>query len=173
MPSPVPCGAGRWITLGVMLQFASEIERRWFPVSCGDNSRRDDARCKRGGHARKSRTKRGIVSERFYSGRRDGYVTVRDGVPGAAKRPLEPRSVLFKRGEKGFASPGDGSAQIALTILADALGDETSAIRTHEYFSRRVVAQFPDCWTISRSRVLAYVNLIEHEKRAGFGASET
>ena len=112
------------------------------------------------------------MPERFYSGRRDGQVTVRDGIRGATKRPLEPRSVLFKRGEKGFASPGDTSAQIALTILADALGDEASAIKTHEYFSRRVVAQFPDRWTISRSRVLAYVNLIEYEKCAGMGQSD-
>lgn len=107
------------------------------------------------------------MTERFYSGRRDGQVTVREGFRGAEKRPLEPRSVLFKRGEKGFASPGDGSAQIALTILADALGDEASALKTHEYFSRRVVAQFPDRWTISRTRVLAYVNMIEREKHAG------
>jgi hypothetical protein len=94
-------------------------------------------------------------------------VTVRDGLRGATERPLEPRSVLFKRGEKGFApSRGSECSQIALTILADALGDEASAIKTHEYFGRRVVALFPDRWTISRSRVLAYVNLIEHEKRA-------
>jgi hypothetical protein len=110
------------------------------------------------------------VSERFYSGGRDRHVTVRDGLRGAPRRPLEPRSVLFKGGEKGFASPSDGSAQIALTILADAVGDEASATRIHEYFGRRVVALFPERWTITRSRVLAYVNMIEHEERAGFGA---
>jgi hypothetical protein len=43
-------------------------------------------------------------------------------------------------------------------------------MRTYEYFSRRVVAQFPERWTITRSRVLAYVNMIESEKSAGFGA---
>jgi hypothetical protein len=109
-----------------------------------------------------------ILTERFYSGQRDGQVTVRDGIGGAKKRPLEPRFVQPKHGEKGFARPGDGSGstQIALTLLADALGDEASAIATHEYFSRRVVALFPERWTISRSRVLAYVNLIELEKRA-------
>jgi hypothetical protein len=108
------------------------------------------------------------LTERFYSGQRDGQVTVRDGIGGAKKRPLEPRFVLLKHEEKGFARPrdGSGSAQIALTLLADALGDEAYAIETHEYFSRRVVALFPERWTISRSRVLAYVNMIELEKRA-------
>jgi hypothetical protein len=97
------------------------------------------------------------LTERFYSGRPDGQVTVRDGVVGATKRPLEPRSVLFKHREKGFARTGHGGecAQIALAILADALGDEAYAMRTHEYFGRRVVALFPDRWTITRSRVLA------------------
>jgi hypothetical protein len=40
-------------------------------------------------------------------------------------------------------------------------------METHEYFSRRVVALFPERWTISSSRVLAYVDMIEHEKRTG------
>ena len=81
---------------------------------------------------------------------------------------------MFKQGEKGIAG-GHGSeySQIALTILEDALGDQASALKTHEYFSRRVGAQFPERWTISRSRVLAYVNMIEHEQRAGLGAADT
>jgi hypothetical protein len=114
--------------------------------------------------------RRGIVLERFYSGQRNGPVTVREGAGGVNKRPLEPRSILFKQGEKGIAG-GHGSecSQIALTILEDALGDQASAKATHEYFGRRVVAQFPERWTITRTRVLAYVNMIEHEKLAGFG----
>jgi hypothetical protein len=109
------------------------------------------------------------MPERFYSGQRDGQVTVREGIGGANKRPLEPRSVLFKHGEKGFPRLSDhsGRAHIALAILVDAVGDEAYAIEAHEYFSRRVLARFPDRWTITRSRVLAYVNMLEHEKRAG------
>jgi hypothetical protein len=119
--------------------------------------------------------KRKILTERFYSGRPDGQVTVRDAVAGSTRRPLQPRSVLYKHRQNGFVRTDDGAecAHIALAILADALGDEAYALRTHEYFSRRVVAQFPDRWTISRSRVLACVNLIEHEKRAGYGQSDT
>jgi hypothetical protein len=108
------------------------------------------------------------LTERFYSGQRDGRMTVRDGVGLAEKRPLEPRSILFKHGTEQIAAARDasGRAQIALTLLADALGDEARAIETHEYFSRRVVALFPERWTITRSRIVAYIKMIEAEKRA-------
>jgi hypothetical protein len=109
--------------------------------------------------------KAGILTERFYFGQRDGQVTVREGNDGA-KRPLPPRSVLLKH-----RTEGSEHAQIALKLLADALGDEARAIATHEYFSRRVVSHFPERWTITRSRVLAHVNMIEHEKRADLAAS--
>ena len=111
-----------------------------------------------------------VLTERFYSGQRDGQVTFRDGVDGAKTRLLERRLLLLnKRREERLTQPSDGSAraQIALTLLADALGDEGRAVETHQYFSRRVVALFPQRWTITRSRVLAYVDLIEYEKRAG------
>jgi len=103
--------------------------------------------------------------ERFYLGQRDGQVTVREG-NGGARRPLPPRSVLLKH-----RADGSEHAQIALTLLADALGDEARAIATHEYFSRRVVARFPERWAITRSRVLAYVEMLEFEKRADLAAS--
>lgn len=94
-------------------------------------------------------------------------MTVRDGIGGAKKRPLEPRAVLFKHGKEKFAQPSDssGRAQIALTLLADALGDEARAMQAHEYFSRRVVTLFPQRWTITRSRILAYVDMFELENR--------
>ena len=83
------------------------------------------------------------MTERFYSGRRDGQVTVRDGIPAANTRPLPPHAVLFKHDEKGLTRIGDGSgrAEIALTLLADVLGDEARAMAMHETFSRRVVAR--------------------------------
>jgi hypothetical protein len=110
--------------------------------------------------------------ERFYSGRPDGQVTVRGRADDATKPPHEPRSVLFKHREKGAARTGHAAecAQIALAILTDALGDVAYAATAHEHFGRRVVELFPDRWTISRSRVLAYVNMIEGEKSAAFRA---
>jgi hypothetical protein len=109
------------------------------------------------------------LTERFYSGRRDGQVTVRDGIGAASKRPLPPHAVLFKHGEKGSTRIGDGSgsAEIALALLADALGNEARAMAMHETFSRRVVALFPERWTISRTRVISYLSLIEFERRTG------
>lgn len=109
------------------------------------------------------------MTERFYSGQGDNQVKVRDGIGGTQKRPLEPSFALLKHGTDGPVRLGDGRAQMALALLADALGDEARAIKTHEYFSRRVVTLFPARWTITRSRVLAYVDMIEHEKRANLG----
>jgi hypothetical protein len=109
------------------------------------------------------------LTERFYSGRRGGTVTIRDGIGAANKRPLPPHAVLFKHGEMGLTRIGDGSgrAEIALTLLTDALGNEARALAMHEAFSRRVVALFPERWTISRTRVLSYLSLIEFERRTG------
>jgi hypothetical protein len=36
-----------------------------------------------------------------------------------------------------------------------------------KHFSRRVVVQFSKRWTISRSRLIAYIGMVEHEKRTG------
>ena len=108
------------------------------------------------------------MTERFYSGQRNGQLTVRDGGGGAPKRVLAIRFDLRQQRTEVIARIRDGAdpALIALTLLADALGDDARALETHEYFSRRVVDLFPDRWTITRSRILAYVDLIEHEKRA-------
>jgi len=57
------------------------------------------------------------VTERFYSGRRDGQVTVREGFRGAEKRPLEPRSVLFKRGERDSPRPAMAPRKLPLQSL--------------------------------------------------------
>jgi hypothetical protein len=111
------------------------------------------------------------LTERFYSGQRDGQVTFRDGIGGGKKHPLEPRFVLLKQELQKTTRPNDGS-KLALTLLADALGDEARAIEIHKYFSRRVVALFPERWTITRSRVRSYVDLIEREKLANLAAED-
>jgi hypothetical protein len=97
----------------------------------------------------------GFVTERFYSGEGNGRVFVRDGLSGGKKTLPEPRSVLSRYGEKGRGGAGSNREGIAMALLADALGNEARALETHEVFSRRVVALFPERWTISRSRVLS------------------
>jgi hypothetical protein len=59
----------------------------------------------------------------------------------SARRYVAAAACAAKR--LGFAGPGSGRAEIALTLLADALGDEARAMAMHETFSRRVVALFP------------------------------
>lgn len=67
---------------------------------------------------------------------------------------------------RGLATPL-GVRKLLLHCSQTLFGDETRAIETFEYFSRRAVALCPPRWTITRSRVVAYVDIIEHEERAG------
>ena len=99
------------------------------------------------------------MAERFYSGESDGQVTVREG---AAKYPLNPRHDLLKdKAPAAFRSEGAWTEQLALALFADAYGNETRAIRLYERLHQRVVINLPERWTISRSRILAHINLIE------------
>lgn len=104
------------------------------------------------------------MAERFYCGEAPGKVTVREG---AERWPLDPRIDLRKH-SAGFAWAGaDGNAgpalQFALALLADALQNDARALRVHHDFNSRVVPLFPKRWTITRSRIVAYVDRIETE----------
>jgi hypothetical protein len=48
-------------------------------------------------------------------------------------------------------------------LLADALQNDARALRVHHDFNSRVVPLFPKRWTITRSRIVAYVDRIETE----------
>ena len=104
------------------------------------------------------------MAERFYFGEAPGKVIVREG---AEKRPLDPRFDLRKH-STGFAWGGDGGGagsaqQLALALLADALRNDARASRVHHDFNSRVIPLFPKRWTITRSRIIAYVDRIEIE----------
>lgn len=58
-----------------------------------------------------------------------------------------------------------GQTRLAFNLLADALDDEQRAYEAHEYFVQRVMPLLPQRFTISRSRLLAYIDMMEHEKR--------
>ena len=66
-------------------------------------------------------------------------VTVCDG---QKFEPLPLRLDLFNHSPIGFSwgYGGSGPAQLALALLADALGDDDRAIRLHQGFKFRVVA---------------------------------
>jgi hypothetical protein len=65
--------------------------------------------------------------------------------------------------EWGYA--GSGPAQLALAILADALGDDERAARLHQRFKFKVIAPLTrdERWWLKRADVLAVVDEIERE----------
>lgn len=102
------------------------------------------------------------MAEVLYSGQHKGRVIVCES---GIRRPLDPRFDLGVHFPSGFGrgKKDDGQAQLSLALLADALGDDSRALRLHHAFNSRVVAIFPDRWTITRSRIVAYVDMIEHQ----------
>jgi hypothetical protein len=101
------------------------------------------------------------MSEIFYSGERASHVTVREG---NTKRLLDLRFDLQPLSaevvlEKGFAEP----ELLSLALLADALQDDARALKLYNHFAARVVIMLPTRWTMSRSRIRAYANMIERE----------
>jgi hypothetical protein len=110
------------------------------------------------------------MTERYYSCGIDGELTARDGVGGVKRRLFSPGSVFGKPTEGGVRHAGGSIPdQLAFRLLADALGSETRASATQDYFSRRVMPLLPARWTMTRSRIYAYVEMIEHEELAGLG----
>jgi Family of unknown function (DUF6166) len=100
--------------------------------------------------------------ERFYCGKPFGKVTVRAG---GSIRVLEPCPELSQQERLPFTWGRDpsGASHLALALLKDALTDEAEAKRFHQRFSHRVVAILPDRWTISRTRIIAHVNMMKHQ----------
>jgi uncharacterized protein DUF6166 len=98
-------------------------------------------------------------TERYYSGKALGEVMVREE---GLTRLLEPRDRPFTWGRDQ-----SGAAELALALLSDALGDETAAKRFHEHFSHRVVSNFPERWTITRTRILAHVKMMKFQESRG------
>jgi hypothetical protein len=100
------------------------------------------------------------MSEIFYCGENAHHVSIRDG---AAKRPLDPRSDLGNQDKVrfGWGTQDGDPAQLSVALLADALGDDGRALRLQQRFNNRVVSNLPKRWIMSRSRVLAFVRMIE------------
>jgi Family of unknown function (DUF6166) len=91
-------------------------------------------------------------------------VTVCDGQK-CQSLPL--RLDLFNHSPAGFSwgYGGSGPAQLAIALLADALGDDDLAVRLHQAFKFRVVGCWPEgqAWSITADQIAAVVNLIEQE----------
>jgi Family of unknown function (DUF6166) len=91
-------------------------------------------------------------------------VTVCDG---QQSKPLPLRLDLFNHSPSGFSwgYGGSGPAQLALALLADALGDDDRAIQLHQCFKFKVVACWPEWerWWITAEQIAAVVKVIEQE----------
>jgi hypothetical protein len=72
------------------------------------------------------------------------------------RRDLEKHSTAFSWGcdEKG-------AAQLALALLADALGNDVRALKLHQQFKRRVVANLPDEWRLTPQQIIDHAHEIE------------
>lgn len=76
-------------------------------------------------------------------------------------RPLAPRYDLRLYTQDGFSwgQDGPGAAQMALAIMADAVG-EPDALAAHQEFKRRVVAKAWEQgkpWRITQREVVAFI----------------
>src|ERR1700761_9067432 len=99
--------------------------------------------------------------ERFYSGKGSGEVTVRER---GLSRALDPRPRSSGEESRSFTWGRNetGATQLSFALLSDALCDDTEARRWHQHFRRRVIANFPERWTITRSRILAHVQMMRY-----------
>jgi hypothetical protein len=80
-------------------------------------------------------------------------VTVRDERSDEIPRLLAPRHDLRNHSPTGFqwGYGGSGPAQLALALLADALGDDERALQLYQVFKWRWVAHLQtDAWEITR-----------------------
>jgi hypothetical protein len=106
-----------------------------------------------------------------YEGTRsvDGRALVRVIQPGHKARKLSPRFDLFNHSPSGFewGYGGSGPAQLALAILADALGDDERAVRLHQQFKFAVIARLATdlSWSLSINAVLDFVARTELPER--------
>jgi hypothetical protein len=101
-----------------------------------------------------------------------------EGPSGAHRHPLSPRFDLRQHSPTGFAwgYAGSGPAQLAIALLADALGDDARAERHYQQFKFRVVSKWSQSrgWTITQEEVVKEVERIEQaiDRRADYESKD-
>jgi Family of unknown function (DUF6166) len=110
---------------------------------------------------------------RVYKGIRgmDGSARIVVAEPDKPDRLLPPRTDLFRCCATGldWGYPGNGPAQCALALLADALRDDSRAVRVHWGFHRDVISTLPRHlqWQLTQEQVVAAAQAIEQDVVAG------
>ena len=91
--------------------------------------------------------------------------------------PLPLRLDLFNHSPTGFSwgYGGSGPAQLALALLADALGDDGLAVRLHQAFNSGSWLVEGERWWITADQIAAVVKVIKEEtaKRTELPGSTT
>ncbi len=109
-----------------------------------------------------------VPEDRVYHGRRDGSGGVEvwsvdrpepSHGPAPEKHALEPRLEIRSHSPAGFAwgYGGSGPAQLALALLADALGDTELAEEHYQAFKFAYVATWGDSWSITAREIRDFV----------------
>ncbi len=108
---------------------------------------------------------------KVYEGKRDadGKVSVTVGILSrlgtiSDEKPLDPRQDLRNYSPDGFewGYGGSGPSQLALAMLADALGDVERAKENYQHYKWQFVAKFPAAgWRITDEQVRYDVDVIE------------
>lgn len=75
------------------------------------------------------------------------------------RRPLPLRLDLRDHSPTGFewGYGGSGPAQLALALLADALGDDEAALREYQTFKAEVIAVLPRQWTMTDADIRQFI----------------
>lgn len=103
---------------------------------------------------------------KVYEGHPPGHVTVTDD--SGQRRMLRPRLDLANHSPDGFAwgYGGSGPGQLALAILADALGDDDRARALYQRYKFAAVARWPkdSPWITTSDDILRIVAEIDDRK---------
>jgi hypothetical protein len=95
----------------------------------------------------------------------DGTAHVQVEEPDKPDRLVAPRTDLLKHCSTGldWGYSGNGPAQCALAVLADALGDDLRALRVHQGFHFYVIAALPRhlTWQLNEAQIIKTVTEIE------------
>jgi len=77
--------------------------------------------------------------------------------------PLDERRDIITFSDDGFewGFEGPASAQLALAILGDHLGDNDRALRLHEAYMKEIVANFANEWILTSADVDDAVTALE------------
>jgi hypothetical protein len=78
-------------------------------------------------------------------------------------QPLDQRLDLKTLSDDGFewSFEGPASAQLALAILADHLGDDSRALRLYDPFMQEMVANFANEWVLTGADIDEAVTALE------------